>query len=297
MKIWLLALALLIAGAAAAPAASAVPGPTCRTCDAAVTGNGDNLDVTGTATGVSQEVPGRGNPARSGPAPGRNEYERVEEELAPACLGNERGDDNLCASATLSCSSPEQTRYWIWHRMTRVVVAPPSETVGSWVQEPGGFCLGPDDPGLPTIGRVIAQVRADFQRLPLPQFTVRTDPSPRMLVNVPTAFSAGSAEAVTFTPTILGARVTITARPSQWDWTFGDGATSTTTRPGTPQRPDVTHQYTRTGEVTSSVRVTWTGSFTVEGSAEVLQIGAPAFVQGAPTLVDIREARTELVSR
>ena len=294
----LLGAALVVLPTEVSAAPSGETPPKCRrACTAAVTGNGDNLDVTGTVTGISQEVPGRGNPARSRPAPGRNEYERVEEELAPACLGNERGGDNLCASATLSCPSPEQTRYWIWHRVTRVVVAPPSETVGSWVQEPGSFCLGPDDPGLPTIGRVIAQVRADFQRLPLPKFTVRTDPAPRTLVNVPTAFSAGSAEPVMFTPTILGARVTITARPSQWDWTFGDGATLTTTRPGSPQRPDVTHQYTRTGEVTSSVRVTWTGSFTVEGSAEVLQIGAPAFVQGAPTLVDIREARTELVSR
>ncbi len=286
-------------GSLLAPPASAgeQSTPTCRSCDIPVTGNGDGIDVRGQTRGVSQTVPGRGDPARNGPAPGRNEYELVEEEVAPACVGNNRGDTAICTAATLSCPSEDQTRYWIWHRTTRVVVEPPSRTVGEWRQEPGSFCLGADDPGVPTIGRVIAQVRADFQRLPLPKFAVRTDPSPETLVNVPTAFSAGSAQTVTFTPTILGTRVTISAKPTQWDWTFGDGATMTTTRPGTPQRPDVAHEYSRAGQMTSSVRVTWTGTFTLEGSPEVFTITTPAFVQGPATTVDVREARTELVAQ
>ena len=259
-------------------------------------GNSGTVNVGG-VRGVSQRVPGRGDPARTGPAVGRNEYEVVEEESAPACLGNDRGGDLLCVAATVSCPAEDQTRYWIWHRVTRVVVEPPSRTVGEWRQEPGSFCLGPDDPGVPTVGRVIAQVRSEFQRLPLPRFAVRTDPAPETLVNVPTAFSAGTGAAVTFTPTILGTRVTITARPTRWDWTFGDGATMSTAIPGTPRRPDVAHMYTRAGEVSSSVRVTWTGTFTLEGSSEVYEIQSPAFVQGSPTVVDVREARTELVSR
>jgi hypothetical protein len=241
------------------PVAVAGPGGLCNPCDESVSGNGDGIDVRG-MKGVSQTVPGRGDPARTGPAEGRNEYELVEEELAPACVGNNRGDTAICSAATLSCPSEDQTRYWVWHRVTRVVVEPPSRTVGEWRQEPGSFCLGPDDPGLPTIGRVIAQVRTDFQRLPLPKFAVRTDPSPQTLVNVPTAFSAGTAEAATFTPTILGTRVTITAKPTQWDWTFGDGATLTTTTPGTPRRPDVAHEYTRVGQMSSSVRASRTST-------------------------------------
>jgi hypothetical protein len=270
----------------------------CGRCGPQVAGGGEKGTVDIRATrGISERVPGRGDPGSNGPAPGRNTYERVEEDLVPACVGNVRGDADICAAATLSCPTPDQTRYWIWHRVTRVVIDPPSEDVGAWVQEPGSFCLGPDDPGIPTIGRVIAQVRTDFQSLPLPTFAVRADPAPQTLVNVPTAFSAGSAEPVVLTPTILGTRVTITATPAQWEWVFGDGATLTTKRPGTPRRPDVAHTYSRAGEVTSSVRVTWTGTFTVEGSQEVLQIGSPAFVQGPPTAVDVREARTELVSR
>jgi hypothetical protein len=283
--------------AAASPALAQAPDDdTCVDVCAEVT-SGEGALTAGVTRGVSETVPGRGDPARNGPAPGRNQYDLVEEALAPACVGNERGDSSICTAATLSCPAEDQTRYWIWHRTTRVVVEPPSRTVGEWVQEPGSFCLGPDDPGLPTIGRVIAQVRADFQRLPLPKFAVRTDPAPETLVNVPTAFSAGSAEAVTFTPTILGTRVTIVAKPTRWDWTFGDGATMTTTRPGTPRRPDVAHQYMRAGKVDSSVRVTWTGTFTLEGSAEVFTIPTPAFVQGPATTVDVREARTVLVAQ
>jgi hypothetical protein len=291
--------ALALSSTMSAPlahASEAKDAPPCERCiGGTVAGKDGDLEARVTR-GVSQQVPGRGDPARTGPAEGRNEYEVVEEELAPACVGNNRGDTAICSAATLSCPSEDLTRYWVWHRVTRVVVEPPSRTVGEWRQEPGSFCLGPDDPGLPTIGRVIAQVRTDFQRLPLPKFAVRADPSPQTLVNVPTAFSAGTAEAATFTPTILGTRVTITAKPAQWDWTFGDGATLTTTTPGTPRRPDVAHEYKRVGPMSSSVRVTWTGTFTIEGSPEVFAIRTPAYVQGPPTTVDVREARTELVS-
>ena len=45
----------------------------------------------------------------------------------------------------------------------------------------------------------------------------------------------------------------------------------------------------------ATVRVTWTGTFTLPGSGEVFPIRAPAYVQGPVTEVDVRQARTELV--
>jgi hypothetical protein len=45
------------------------------------------------------------------------------------------------------------------------------------------------------------------------------------------------------------------------------------------------------------VRVTWTGTFTVEGSTEVFDIQTPVFVESPQTVVAVRQARTELVSR
>lgn len=285
------------AAGAPPPDAMEPPSENCKKSCREVTGGGAKGTVEILGKEVSSDhVPGRGGPAGSGSAPGRNEYEIVEEALAPACRENQRGDDLLCLAA-LSCPTPEQVRYWIWHRVTRVTVEPPSRQVGAWSQEEGSFCLGPDDPGVPTIGKVIAQVRLDFQSLPLPAFPVRADPAPQTLVNIPTAFSAGTAEPMTFSPTILGAQVSITARPTRWDWTFGDGATLATTVPGTPRQPEVAHTYRRAQEFAASVRVTWTGTFTVEGSTEVFDIQTPVFVQSPQTVVAVRQARTELVSR
>lgn len=157
--------------------------------------------------------------------------------------------------------------------------------------------LGPDDPGVPTIGQVIAQVQAEFRNLPLPMAGVQVAPAPTSLVNIPTAFFAGGQQAATFTPTILGTTVTINATPSAWAWTWGDGTTQTTSTPGVPKRPVVAHEYRQARDYTVSVATTWTGSFSVAGSDEVFPIRAPAVVQSAPVTVQVREALTQLVDQ
>lgn len=290
---------LMVTATALPLASAAAAGPRCNPCDESVTGNGASLDVA-VIRGVSDTVPNRGNPATHGEAPGRREWLRVEEKMAPACQGNTlNGGDQLCTFAVTTCAD-DQLRYWVWHREVRVTVEATGERTETverdWYQEPASFCLGPDDPGVPTIGQVLAQVQTEFQRLPLPSRQVQTAPSPTTLVNVPTAFAAGDAQPQTFTPTILGTTVAITATPTSWAWTFGDGAITTTTTPGRPGRPDVAHVYTGPGDHTANVRVTWTGTFTVEGSPQVYDIRAPAFVQGAPSAVQVREARSQLVA-
>jgi hypothetical protein len=170
-------------------------------------------------------------------------------------------------------------------------------SVGTWQQEPGSFCLGPDDPGITPIGTVIAAVQVGFQSLPLPVFTTRVQPSPLTLVNIPTTFSAGSAAPVTLTTEPLaGIVVTVVATPVEWRWTFGDGTTLTTTTPGRSGTDDITHVYRRAQVEGASVRVTWTGTFSLPGSAEQFPVRNPAFTQGPVTPVDIREARTQLVA-
>jgi hypothetical protein len=116
------------------------------------------------------------------------------------------------------------------------------------------------------------------------------------LVNIPTSFSAGSADPVTLTTEPLaGIVVTVVATPVEWLWTFGDGSTLTTTTPGRPGTDDVTHVYRRAQVEGASVRVTWTGTFSLPGSAEQFPVRNPAFTEGPVTPVDVREARTQLV--
>jgi hypothetical protein len=216
-------------------------------------------------------------------------------------MTNTRTDGDALCPAAFSCPALDQMRWWIWQRETEWtrdeagVVAPP--VVGEWRQLPGSYCLGDDDPGVPTIGHVIAQVQTGFQDLPLPVAALQVDPAPTSLVNVPTAFFAGGAQSATFSPTILGTTVTINAKPTQWDWTWGDGTSATTTTPGVPKRPVVSKEYRQARDYSVSVATTWTGTFTVAGSSEVFPIRTPAVVQSAPVTVQVREARTQLVDR
>ena len=263
---------------------------TCYRCGAEAAGNGDSIDVTA-VNGVSESVTGRGN-GSEGKAPGRTTWKVIEEKVAPACSGNGmNGPDALCMAA-LTCPADNLVRFWVWHKTTHYEAGPPERItrVDDWAQEPGSFCLGPDDPGITPIGVVIAQVQSGFQSLPLPKFTPEVRPAPSTLVNIPTRLNAGSADAVTLTTEPLaGIVVDVTATPTEWRWTFGDGSTAVTTVPATE------HVYRKAQEFGASVRVTWTGTFSLQGSDEVFPIRTPAYVQGPVTEVDVRQARTELV--
>ncbi len=273
----------------ASEATAAVP-PRCNPC-LVVEGGGDRGDVgVLVQTSTSDRVPGRGN-GTDGEAPGRTEWVTREERVTPACSANGLdGPDVLCSIAVSSCPVG-QIRSWVWHRVTEHRLGPPrTSEVGEWEQEPGSYCLGSDDPGVPDIAQVIGQMQTAFDNLPLPKFGTQISPAPRTLVNIPTRLSAGSVDVATFSPTLLGIRITITARPTAWRWTFGDGTTAETSVPMTE------HVYLESERVGASVRVTWTGSFTVGSSAEVFLIRAPAFVQGPVSEVEVVQARAQLVA-
>lgn len=260
----------------------------CNPCT--VVGGTDGAVDVEVIRGTSEKVPGRGD-ASFGKAPGRTEWKTVEEYIAPACSANGlQGFEAMCMAA-LTCPADNLVRFWVWHRVTEWKLGPPpEENVGEWYQEPGSFCLGPDDPGIPDIGRVIAEVQSGFQSLPLPKFTPEINPAPSTLVNIPTKLAAGTADVEQFTTEPLaGIRVRVTATPTEWRWTFGDGSTAVTGVPRT------THVYEKAREFGASVRVTWTGTFQLLGTDEAFPIRTPAYVQGPVTPVDVRQARTELV--
>jgi hypothetical protein len=268
--------------------AQAAPNENCLTCQAS--GNGSNIDVS-VVKGTSEQVTGRGN-GTEGKAPGRTTWKVIEEYMTPACSSNGlHGYDAMCMAA-LTCPADNLVRFWVWHKVTHYEAGPPERVTleEGWKQEPGSFCLGADDPGITPIGVVIAQVQSGFQSLPLPKFTPDVKPAPSTLVNIPTRLSAGSAEPVTLTTEPLaGITVEVTATPTEWRWTFGDGKTQTTTVPRTE------HEYLKSGDHAASVRVTWTGTFRIQGTGESFPIRTPAYVQGPSTQVDVRQARSELV--
>ena len=270
----------------------------CPVCSGANAAGADGVIDVKYTRGQSEKVPGRGN-GSNGEAPGRTTWIRVDEEMAPTCDLNYRGGDlALCGRAVNTCPDG-LIRFWVWHQVTTFTRAADgtvtSEVTRPWYQEEGTYCLGADDPGVPTIARVIDQVRSDFTSLPLRPPAPRADPAPTTLVNIPTAFSAGSAEPQVFTPTLLGTTVTVTAKPVLWTWTWGDGTRDAFPRPGIPQEPDVTHTYTKAGDTTVQVVVTWRGTFRVGSDPTEYEITTPAYSRTGPMTVRVRQARSQLV--
>lgn len=267
----------------------------CSPCT--VGGSGSNLVVTGAS---AAQVPGRGRPKPSDEA-GLAAYSYVDEYVTPFCLGNGlNGAELLCSNAVDTCPAPAEIRYWIWHRTISVVVGPPRQvTEGAWEQLPGSYCLGPTDPGVPSIAAVIAAVRDSFARqvFPIPVSAVKAQPGPTTLVNLDTWFSAASAPVTTIDTVILGTAVHITPVAQSYAWSFGDGATQTGPEAGEQGTDEVAHTYRQTGSRTVSVSVTYSGTFRVGDSPQEYALRTPAVVPGTPTTLQVRQARAELVSR
>lgn len=295
----LMAISLSVASAAPSPLAPRVP-PICNPCDESATGTALADRVLIAAQRTSDKVP-RGTPETHGDAPGRTNWIELDEYMAPTCPGNRlRGSSELCNGALLTC--PEGLiRYWIWQRETQVRRDPATGAVarepGGWQQLPDSFCLGSDDPGVPDYGRAISLVQQGFRDLPLPKAAVEVAPSPTSLVNVATAFFAGGEQ--TFSQTVEpvpGISVVVTAKPTRWTWTWGDGKTGTFDTAGVPRRPVVSHLYPAARDYEARVVVSWTGRFRIAGSTQEYEIPTPASVPSPPVTVQVREARTQLVA-
>lgn len=135
-----------------------------------------------------------------------------------------------------------------------------------------------------------------FREVPLPaSVLVVQPPEGETLVNFDTNFYT-EADEFSVTVELLGVPVDLLVRPASFAWSFGDGATRTTTTPGAAY-PDleVTHRYARPGTVTTAVTVVWAADFsvaggpwqTVDGTVAMASAGIPLRVREAtPVLVD-----------
>lgn len=308
MKRVLLGLILVASASLSAGTAAAAPTPPCLSCDGEVAGGaeaaGDVINVNTEKKAIlpSDDVPARRTVTPGGEASARTEWVELEEEyVTPACFRNGlQGDDALCQAAVTTCG-PGRLRFWIWHRYVDARRNPDgtvTRTERPWEQLPGSYCLGGDDPGAPNYARAIAEIERGFAQLPLPTSGVEVAPAPTSLVRVPTAFYAGGEQSFEQTVSPAGVTVTVRAEPTSWTWHWGDGSPPQTfTTPGVPRRPVVAHTYDAARDYSARVVVTWKGTFTIAGSAEVFEIANEASVTSAPVTVQVREARTQLVDR
>jgi hypothetical protein len=207
------------------------------------------------------------------------------------------GADAMCMPAATYCQDG-RVGFWVWHQVTtftRDEQGNETKDVGSWTQEDGAFCLGADDPGVPTIGKVISQVQDMFLEndIGILPVAVKAAPAPKTLVNMETRLSGGSGAVVDIAVPTRWANVVIHAKPLRWRWHFGDGSPTVVTTV-----PDVTHVYRHPAVLGSvHVDVEWGGTFSVAGDPTAYPIVGTAMVPGTDITVDVREARSELVSR
>lgn len=99
----------------------------------------------------------------------------------------------------------------------------------------------------------------------LPTLQVAYQPEGKVLPRVPVIFFTDLPTQFNKDFKILGVVVRINVKPRSL-WSFGDGSTLLTSKPGRPYpTTDITHSYSVPGTYLVSVATIWSGSFTVAG--------------------------------
>jgi hypothetical protein len=212
---------------------------------------------------------------------------------APACGGDLPGGELLCNRALTGCgdTDPGAILYDVWREETAPVAGDPVPQ--------GSICLGgPAD----TI--TVAQLGKDVDedvRDHLPALSVRVQPSPAAVVNLPVIVSAPVQPAPDFNvdEPVPGA-VTVT---STYRWTFDDGASLVGngkaydgTDPRTaPSGYYLAHTYTHAeAHASATLTVTWHAVFTLAGGPP---IALPDITTPPQTVAfQVHEVRSVLVS-
>lgn len=147
-------------------------------------------------------------------------------------------------------------------------------------------CAGPPPAAPPSADDALAA--AD-----LPVAGVPTSPEVTGLVGIENWFWYEGPTEVPVTVTLDGWTGTATARAVAWRWDFGDGAAASSTTPGSPDDPAVTHVYTTKGTKRIVLTVTWEADFTLTGFGLTVQSGLGSIDLGGATrdyVVEEREA-------
>ena len=216
---------------------------------------------------------------------------RIVSRFAPTCSENTAiNGDSLCTAALTSCPEDGDIAYWVWEQ---AVPAGQQPDPSGWVRStsPAYVCKGPTDPAVSVTQAVAGIVQREFSSYDLTRGRVVVAPQGKTLVGFRTRFWTEATE-YTFVRSILGRQVEITATPEEYVFHFGDGTTERRTSAPRAGSDDVVHAYTTAAQRQAHVEITWSGTYRVEGGQE-LAVRGTATTTGTPTLVDVREARSE----
>lgn len=182
------------------------------------------------------------------------------------CLDEAKNDfDIACLGGAVRCDQGSEGRPVRWFASLKVFSPP------IWSALRPDRCVyleKPDD----VLGKIAAQIQTKFEQLPIDAGISAMQPSPHTLRGAETNFYAAAVEQ-SFNVDMLGQRVAINAKPVQYTWNFGDGASlGPTTTPGGPLPQDrwgektaTSHIYTQTGDFSVVLTTHFQGTYSVNG--------------------------------
>ncbi|MFJ4287353.1 hypothetical protein ACIPY0_17065 [Paenarthrobacter nicotinovorans] len=188
----------------------------------------------------------------------------------------------------------------IWLKAPKAVTNP---TFTDWQPVDGKpACLYDAEPQ-DVLADIAARILTDFRQLPVNPGTLQAQPFPHTLKGAPTNFYT-STTAQTFDVTILGQTVHLTATPTSYTYTFGDGTTLGPT-PATgypiPQTEWLTtdtrtsHTYTNTGNYPATAATTFTGTYSVNNGPP-LPINGTLNLTTPPITIQVWKTERALVA-
>jgi hypothetical protein len=134
---------------------------------------------------------------------------------------------------------------------------------------PGAMTINcPDGDAEADPGPTLADVITAFRHIPLPHSKLQIQPPDgETLVNFETNFLT-DADPFERSVTLLGHTVDFKIRPATFHWSYGDGATASTSKPGARYPTmGVTHVYQHLGSVKASVDTTWSADYRIDGGS------------------------------
>ncbi|MFF1831908.1 hypothetical protein [Paenarthrobacter sp. NPDC058040] len=163
-------------------------------------------------------------------------------------------------------------------------------------------CLYDSEPA-DVLADIAARILTDFRQLPVNPGTLQAQPFPNTLIGGPTNFYATTTNQA-FDLTILGQHVHLTATPTTYTYTFGDGTTLGPTPAAGYSLPQTgwlttetrtSHNYTTTGNYPVNLTTTFTGTYSVNNGPP-LPINGTLNLTTPPKTIKVWKTETALVT-
>ena len=203
------------------------------------------------------------------------------------CFDESSGDIDCLAGQNAACDAAPNGQYVWWYSGLKTQ---PRE---SWAKYGDGpTCIYSEEPQ--DVGEQIsAVILSEFQSRPIAAGSLGMQPSPHTLIGAQTNFYVDAREQ-TFDFVLLGQDIRITATPTEYEWTYGDGSTyGPAPFAGGPlpesrwgEQTATSHVYGATGDFQASVVVHFSGEYSINGGP-LVPIDGRAAVPSAPQTVSV----------